>query len=94
MADVKIACPKCNWEPTPADVWQCTCGHARHTFDTAGRCPSCAKQWEETCCHQPDVGGCGAWSPHLEWYRNLDGWLLEEIKKIRIKVLETVGNDE
>ncbi len=90
MAEVKIACPKCNWEPTPTDQWSCTCGHSWHTFDTAGRCPSCAKQWEETCCHPPEAGGCGLWSQHLDWYRNLDGWLLEEIKKIRIRVAEKV----
>lgn len=88
MAEVKIACPKCDWEPTPADLWSCTCGHSWHTFDTAGRCPSCGKQWEETRCFEPAVGGCGRMSPHLDWYRNLDGWLLEEIKKIRIRVLE------
>ena len=27
----------------------------------------------------------------LDWYRNLDSWLLEEIKKIRIRVAETIG---
>lgn len=90
MAEVKIACPKCEWEPSPSDHWTCSCGHAWHTFDTAGRCPSCKKQWNETQCLGPAVGGCGAWSPHLDWYRNLDDWLREEIEKIRVRVKETV----
>lgn len=90
MAEVKIACPKCNWEPTPADMWNCTCGHVWHIFDTAGNCPNCGKHWEETPCLGPEVGGCTQSSPHLEWYRNLDKWLLEEIKKIRINVPEKV----
>ena len=86
MAEVKIACPKCNWEPTPSDMWRCTCGHVWHTFDTGGVCPSCKKAWEMTQCLAPSAGGCSKQSPHLEWYRNLDDWLKEQIEKIRIRV--------
>lgn len=56
--DLKIACPKCDWEPSPSDMWQCSCGHNWHTFDTGGRCPACNKQWAETCCYPPFLGGC------------------------------------
>jgi len=86
MAEVKIACPKCNWEPSPSDRWTCTCGHIWNTFDTAGRCPVCKKQWDKTQCLGPFVGGCTEWSPHLDWYRNLDDWLKKEIENIRIRV--------
>ena len=90
MAEVKIACPKCEWEPSPSDQWSCSCGHSWHTFDTGGVCPSCKKHWENTQCLGAYVGGCGEWSPHLEWYRNLDKWLIEEIEKIRVRVKEAV----
>jgi hypothetical protein len=36
------------------------------------------------------VGGCGKWSPHLDWYRNLDKWLKEEIEKVEVTVIEPV----
>jgi len=65
----------------PSDRWQCLCGHVWNTFDTAGRCPACSKQWKETCCLPPIAGGCGRWSPHLDWYRNLGSWLREEIER-------------
>ncbi len=87
MATVKIACPKCNWEPQPDDHWHCTCGHAWNTFDTAARCPSCGRQWEETQC-LTTPGGCGQFSPHINWYKGLDKWLLEELKKISVPVEE------
>ncbi|WP_345109095.1 hypothetical protein [Hymenobacter algoricola] len=60
-----IACPQCSWEPTGAEQdWQCSCGHAWHTFDTAGRCPRCRHQWLTTQCLR-----CGCTSPHSDWYR-------------------------
>ncbi len=89
MAEVKIACPKCDWEPNPDHQWLCSCGHSWHTFDTGGRCPACKKQWETTQCTSPAEGGCTQFSPHLDWYRNLDQWLKEEIEKIRIRVKES-----
>jgi len=82
--EIKITCPKCNWEPDGGEYWACDCGHQWNTFDTAGRCPSCGKQWEQTQCvvHH---GGCTEWSPHIDWYDGLDEWLREQ--------LETVGQE-
>lgn len=34
-----------------------------NTFDTAGKCPRCHKQWEVTQCL-----ACHCYSPHLDWY--------------------------
>lgn len=59
----RIRCPKCRWEPQSEDLWGCLCGHAFHTFDTAGRCPACNEQWDHTQCLR-----CHQWSPHGEWY--------------------------
>lgn len=85
MAEVRIACPKCEWEPDGRPHWSCTCGHIWNTFDTGGRCPNCKKQWEWTQC-VPHAGGCSARSPHLDWYRGLDEWLEEELSKIEVIV--------
>ena len=79
--EVYIACPKCDWEPHAGSQWSCSCGHAWNTFDTGGRCPSCGRQWDETQCLS-----CSEWSPHLDWYRNLDGWLEEELDEITIVI--------
>ena len=77
----KIACPKCGWEPDGRPHWSCSCGHHWNTFETAGRCPSCGKHWKNTQCI-PFAGGCSEWSLHLDWYRDLDDWLEEELDKI------------
>lgn len=79
--EVKIACPKCDWEPHKSSLWQCSCSHAWNTFDTAGQCPKCGKQWKDTQCLS-----CSKWSPHIDWYRNLDDWLREEIESIRVVI--------
>ncbi len=68
-----IACPKCDWRPTPDVRWQCTCGHHWHTFDTHGVCPACGQAWTVTQC-----GPCGAWSDHEDWYHDDDGGLTVE----------------
>lgn len=81
MSEVRIACPKCDWEPLPDDVWSCGCGHQWHTFDTHGRCPACGKQWRDTQCFTPTDGGCSRWSPHIDWYRGLDEWVRREIEE-------------
>ena len=63
--DRRIRCPKCAWEPAKEDRWSCGpggCGHVWNTFDTAGRCPACDRDWNETACLR-----CGAWSPHEDW---------------------------
>lgn len=87
MAELIIECPKCKWKPDGGEYWMCSCGHTWNTFATAGRCPACSKQWNDTCCPSGTyVGGCGQWSPHLEWYKNLDDKLKKEIKEINKKI--------
>jgi len=78
--NIKIACPKCDWEPDGGDHWQCTCGHLWNTFDTGGKCPKCGKEWKHTQCPLPfeSLGGCGAWSPHIDWYKNLSNEMKKE----------------
>ena len=80
MSEIKIACPKCQWEPPASALWRCSCGHAWHTFDTAAKCPECKKQWKDTACH-----ACSKWSPHLDWYRGLDEALRKELEAIIIR---------
>lgn len=63
---IRIRCPKCGWEPSRHDRWNCNpggCGHTWHTFDTHGVCPECGREWTQTACLS-----CSAWSPHDEWY--------------------------
>jgi len=71
MDDIKIHCPKCNWEPDGKPYWHCSCGHQWDTFSTGGRCPACKKVWEDTQC-VGHAGGCSEWSPHLDWYDGLE----------------------
>lgn len=81
-SEVEILCPKCDWKPDGGAHWQCDCSHIWNTFDTTGRCPNCKKIWKETKCPGPGIpGGCGAWSPHIDWYRNLGEKLREELEK-------------
>ncbi len=87
----KIECPKCGWEPGPDALWGCSCGHMWHTFDTGGRCPNCHRQWEDTQCHSPEVGGCTRWSPHLDWYKGLDEALRLALEELRKRVEEKVS---
>lgn len=77
MSEQKIACPRCSWEPRAEDTWWCECLHAWNTFDTAGRCPRCHRQWKDTQCLS-----CGAWSPHLDWYQDLDGQLEDALAEM------------
>lgn len=83
MASVNIECPQCTWEPQANSKWRCTCGHIWNTFDTAAQCPACKKQWKDTCCLS-----CQEWSPHLDWYKNLDEWLEEELAFFQIPILQ------
>lgn len=59
----RIRCPLCQWRPRKEDLWGCRCGHAWNTFETGGKCPACAHQWQVTQCLQ-----CHAFSAHLDWY--------------------------
>ena len=62
---LKIRCPHCQWRPEKKDRWMCApgCLHCWNTFETAGICPACAKQWTATACLR-----CTAWSLHDDWY--------------------------
>ncbi len=62
---LKIRCPLCQWVPGKSDRWLCDpgCYHHWNTFDTAGLCPSCGKQWDQTACLH-----CHRWSRHEQWY--------------------------
>jgi hypothetical protein len=83
---IEISCPKCNWEPDGGPYWRCTCGQRWNTFATAGKCPKCAKVWSLTQCPGPYFPeGCGTWSKHIDWYKNLG----EEMRKEIEKILET-----
>jgi hypothetical protein len=84
MDNVHICCPKCNWEPDGHAYWMCSCKHVWDTFSTGGRCPKCGKVWEDTQCVST-AGGCGKWSPHLDWYQGLDGVII----KLKEEILET-----
>lgn len=90
MADIRIRCPKCEWEPDGKPHWKCSCGNAWDTFSTAGRCPACGKIWMDTQCI-PLAGGCVASSPHLDWYDGLDeiiNRLKEEIEERWLQEVE------
>lgn len=63
---MRIACPKCAWEPTASARWSCRCGHVWNTFDTGGRCPACQTVWRDTQCL-----ACQKWSKHHDWYHDL-----------------------
>ena len=80
--EAEISCPKCRWEPDGGPYWQCRCGHQWNTFETAGKCPQCGKIWKDTMCPGPGFpGGCGAWSPHIDWYHNLDEQVREALEE-------------
>ena len=74
MQEQRIRCPKCNWEPLPESRWQCYCWHVWNTFDTQGKCPSCGKVHKHTQCL-----ACHEFSPHADWYLDLDDIDLSEI---------------
>jgi len=84
MSTARIFCPKCTYAPRPTDRWVCvtSCGCHWNTFDTGGQCPSCHKQWHETCCP-----ACVQWSPHDAWYHD-EGWSPEKERE-----LEEIGAD-
>lgn len=86
MAEVKIECPKCGWEPDGGEYWACSaCGHIWDTFATAARCPSCGHQHEHTSCI-PFRGGCNAYEPHIDWYKGLDNWVREQLEEINRRI--------
>jgi hypothetical protein len=60
---VNVSCPLCGWQPSSDDLWTCDCGHAWHTFDSAGRCPACNKTH-----HTAGCPACAEASDHSAWY--------------------------
>ena len=67
--EIEIKCPKCAWQPDGGYYWECACGMVWNTFETQGVCPKCNKRWLDTQCPGPGYpGGCGEWSPHVDWY--------------------------
>jgi hypothetical protein len=69
-----IRCPRCEWQPEASSRWLCwnggpeppfkACGTPWNTFQTHGRCPGCAHQWQWTSCLR-----CSEWSLHEDWYQ-------------------------
>ncbi len=71
----RIRCPLCQWSPTKSSQWFCAdcdapeffyngCGTMWNTFETRGKCPTCAHLWRWTSCLH-----CGEWSRHEDWYK-------------------------
>jgi hypothetical protein len=77
--NLEIYCPRCHWEPDGEAHWACVCGCVWNTFDTAGVCPQCRHRWHVTGC-PTDPGGCGAYSPHEDWYHGLDEQIAEMVE--------------
>jgi len=77
---MKIACPKCDFRPTPNILWQCHpgCSHKWHTFATHGVCPGCSKMWHDTQCPR-----CKLWSPIDDWYHDDDSEREVELREVR-----------
>jgi hypothetical protein len=70
MQSVYVRCPKCIWEPDGSAYWKCSdCKTVWNTFETAAKCPTCARQYEVTLC-PPRRGGCGQINVHKDWYVN------------------------
>ncbi len=72
----RIRCPLCDWRPTKSSLWCCAdadapeyfydgCFTNWNTFETHGKCPTCAHQWRFTSCLR-----CGQWSLHNDWYQS------------------------
>jgi predicted amidophosphoribosyltransferase len=82
MSDIRIRCPKCEWEPDGRPYWVCDrCFTSWDTFKTAARCPGCGKVFKDTQCVS---SSCFKFSPHLDWYEGLDNVVVklkEEIEE-------------
>ncbi len=89
--DQTISCPSCNWKPDGGAYWKCLCGHTWDVFRTGGQCPSCMRVWEKIQC-VPRHGGCNTWSPHLDWYGDLNGWLESELDHLKEEQKERRGS--
>ncbi len=82
-AHTEIKCPQCHWQPDGKGHWSCSCDHVWNTFETAGECPSCDLQWEDTQCPK-----CNSWSKHEDWYIiTIDFGELFSVKTVHNKYL-------
>jgi Zn-dependent protease len=57
-----FACPRCKAPPPLAALWGCGCGERFDTFATGGRCPKCARSFQNASCTE-----CGQASPHASY---------------------------
>ena len=56
-------CPVCGWVPFVIRAWKCKqCGQVWDSFETAGACPRCGHEHEETACLR-----CKRISPNRDW---------------------------
>ena len=78
--EFKILCPKCEWQPSDRDLWQCYCGHVWNTFHTYGKCPKCGHVHKNTQCR-----ACHEWSPHPDWYVNLPDVDIEIEETVKVE---------
>lgn len=76
--EIKIYCPKCQWEPEESSRWECTCRCVWNTFDTGGVCPDCGKAWEATQCLSL---ACLRRSPHRDWYHEFSTETAEAVRE-------------
>jgi hypothetical protein len=83
--NVRIICPKCDWEHHGGAYWQCKCGHIWDTFETHGECPACHYIWKHTACP-----ACYKWSRHIDWYRGLDDLIDELNNESKQQIKETL----
>ena len=67
MEEIRIRCPKCEWEPSAYSIWYCvSCDFEWNTFDTGGKCPGCSHVHKHTQCIS-----CHKFSNHEDWYEGL-----------------------
>jgi len=72
MTEIRIRCPRCDWEPDSGALWQwSSCGCTWDTFTTRGQCPDCSTRYKETACLKLR-GGCGEMSRHSDWYEYIE----------------------
>jgi hypothetical protein len=61
----EFRCPLCGWVPFAVNAWKCgRCNFVWDSFATAGRCPRCGFQRQETPCLR-----CRRTSPNELWAR-------------------------
>ncbi len=59
----ELRCPLCGWVPFALTAWKCKeCRFVWDSFSTAGLCPRCGHQHEETACVR-----CRRISPNGQW---------------------------